>query len=68
MTGREELKHLVTTSMIEEESSREKNSVKRYWMDKKSGVKVRRKTEALKATRGKGGWKVMIAYVNEHGT
>ena len=31
-------------------------------------LKVGRVTEALKATRGRGVWKVMIAYAKEHGT
>ena len=31
-------------------------------------LKLRRMTEALKATKNKDAWKVMIAYAKEHGT
>ena len=64
---REKLEHLVTTEVIVGKRSRVKQR------DKISDglikwLKVGRVTEALKATKGRDSWKVMIAYAKEHGT
>ena len=48
----EKLEHLVTTGMMEGKCSREK---------------IERMTDALKVTRGRDAWKVMIAYAKGQG-
>ena len=64
---REKLEHLVTTGRIEGKRSREKQLEK--MMDGLTmWFKVRRVTDALKATRDRDVWKVMTAYAEERST
>ena len=57
---REKIKHLVATGMIEGKCSREKQHQKMLdGLTKR--LKVRRVIEALKVTRDRDAWKVMIA-------
>ena len=67
-TRREKLEHIVITGMIAEKCSAGKQHEKildglTKWL------KVGRVKEALKATRDRDAWKVIITYANkEHGT
>ena len=63
----EKLEHLVTTEMVVGKRSRGKQGGKMLdgltkWL------KVGRVTDALKATRDREAWKVMVAHTKEHGT
>ena len=60
----------MTTGKIEGKCSRGKESEKILdgLIGLKKWLKVGRVTEALKATRGRDAWKVLIASAKEHGT
>ena len=64
--GREKLAHIVTTGVIEGKRIRGNQCEKMDGLTKR--LKVGRVTEALKPTRDRDAWKVMIAYTKEHGT
>ena len=64
MMRREKLEHLVTVGMIKGKCSRGKLHEK--MLDKLTKrLKVRRVTEAMKATRNRATWEVIIAYAKE---
>ena len=65
--GRKKLQQLVTTGSIEERRSRGKQRGKMLG-GLTNWLKVGRVTQALKATRNRDAWKVMITYAREHGT
>ena len=67
MMRREKLEHLVTTGMIEGKCSRRKKCEKMLdgitkWLKEGKVIK------ALKETTDRDVWKIMIAFVKEHGT
>ena len=69
MIRREKLKHLVTSRMIKGKHTARKSSEKLKMMDGLTKLlKMGRVTDALKAKRDRGAWKVVIAYAKEHGT
>ena len=67
MIRREKQEHLGTTGMVEEKRSRGKKREKMIdGLTKR--LKVGRVTEALKVTRDRCAWNLMIAYAKEHST
>ena len=64
---KEELEHLVTTGMMEGKCSRGKQCEK-ILDGLPKWLKVRRVKEALKVTKDRDTWKVMIVWAKAHGT